>query len=285
VVCLAPCFAAAADAEGKSRHMTGDRKMYRTKQQDAADLSNDDIAADVAKARAAWEAKHPGEVYPDDDDEGDEEDLDLVEYTATAITYRTFNEAYDLFNQSLFEGELPECLITLQRRKSSKGYFGHQKFAHRRGSEIVDEIALNPETFQDRSDREIASTLVHEMTHCWQHHFGKPSRANYHNREWADRMIALGLMPSSTGDPGGKQTGQGMTHYIVDDGAFDREWKLMAEAGFAFLYQDRATNGPERVQKQKARYTCPSCRAFVFWGKPGIVEGMCRTCQTDLVES
>jgi len=26
------------------------------------------------------------------------------------------------------------------------------------------------------------------MAHLWQHHHGKPSRAAYHNREWASKM-------------------------------------------------------------------------------------------------
>jgi hypothetical protein len=34
-----------------------------------------------------------------------------------------------------------------------------------------------------------------------------PKRRNYHNKEWAAKMIALGLMPSSTGMVGGKITG------------------------------------------------------------------------------
>jgi hypothetical protein len=35
-------------------------------------------------------------------------------------------------------------------------------------------------------------------------------------------MLAVGLIPSDTGKPGGKQTGQRMTHYIEPEGQFDR---------------------------------------------------------------
>ena len=65
------------------------------------------------------------------------------------------------------------------------------------------EIALNPDTFEDRTDMEILNTLAHEMCHLWQHYFGKPSRGGYHNREWATMMEKIGLMPSSTSEPGG----------------------------------------------------------------------------------
>jgi len=57
------------------------------------------------------------------------------------------------------------------------------------------------------------------MCHLEQHHFGKPSGA-YHNKEWAKMMHAVGLMPSNTGKPGGKQTGQTVSHYIVTGGPF-----------------------------------------------------------------
>lgn len=36
------------------------------------------------------------------------------------------------------------------------------------------------------------STLVQEMVHLWQHHFGKPGRRRYLNKQWADKMDSLG---------------------------------------------------------------------------------------------
>jgi hypothetical protein len=58
------------------------------------------------------------------------------------------------------------------------------------------------------------------MVHCWQHCFGTPGRDYYHNREWADKMIIIGLMPSSTGEIGGRITGQVMGDYIIEGGKF-----------------------------------------------------------------
>jgi hypothetical protein len=56
---------------------------------------------------------------------------------------------------------------------------------------------------------------VHEMVHVWQHAFGKPSAGGYHNKQWAAKMKAVGLQPSSTGYVGGKETGQRVTHYVI----------------------------------------------------------------------
>ena len=150
----------------------------------------------------------------------DDDDDDLDEFLSpTEEAYADFYTAWDYFNGVLFENKLPDCLITMQRSKRSRGFFASERFGHRqRNTEIVDEIALNPATFLDRTDREIVSTLVHEMVHEWQHHFGKPSRRGYHNKQWAAKMIEIGLIPSHTGEPGGKQTGQSVSHYIEENG-------------------------------------------------------------------
>ena len=59
------------------------------------------------------------------------------------------------------------------------------------------------------------------MVHLWQHIFGKPSRGRYHNVQWAKKMKEIGLYPSDTGEAGGKETGDKVSHYIINDGRFD----------------------------------------------------------------
>jgi predicted SprT family Zn-dependent metalloprotease len=103
--------------------------------------------------------------------------------TQTDPTLRTYNElttAYDHFNRELFEDRLPPCLITMQRKNKTFGYFAGGRFGSRDGQEITDEIALNPTHFRARTVEQSLATLVHEMTHVEQHHEGKPSRTGYH---------------------------------------------------------------------------------------------------------
>lgn len=123
----------------------------------------------------------------------------------TLKTYDGLNRAYAFFNDRLFAGELPAYLVTLQRAKKAYGYFAGGRFGSKDGKTVTDEIALNPSHFRDRTTEQSLSTLVHEMVHLWQHHFGKPSRAAYHNKEWAAKMHMVGLVPSDTGQPGGKE--------------------------------------------------------------------------------
>jgi predicted SprT family Zn-dependent metalloprotease len=191
----------------------------------------------------------------------------------TTKTYSSLDEAFAFFNARLFEGRLPACLITMQRSKSAYGYFAGGRFGSKDGQEVTDEIALNPSHFRDRSTEQSLSTLVHEMTHLEQHHFGKPSRAGYHNKQWAGMMKAVGLIPSDTGAPGGKEIGQKVTHYIEAGGPFERACAELVKKGFNPLYVELWTEAGEKTRKKKAasktRYTCPQCQTNA-WAKPDV---------------
>jgi len=160
----------------------------------------------------------------------------------TPRTYNELQRAFDFFNERLFAGDIPQCLLTLQRKANSRGYFSAERFINAEGR-FVDEIALNPETFAMQTVAGILSTLVHEMCHAWRHHFGgeTPGRKSYHDRIWANRMESLGLSPSSTGLPGGKRTGQHVTHYIVAGGAFDQSCAELIDQGYIIDWFDRHT--------------------------------------------
>src|SRR6266581_4862041 len=120
----------------------------------------------------------------------------------------TFYQADDIFC-----GSLPPCLITMQRHKGAFGYFSGERFASLADpKEVTDEIALNPVHFATQKPAKVLSTLAHEMAHLWQHHYGKKPRRGYHDRQWAAKMHEIGLIPSASGEEGGKETGQKMTH-------------------------------------------------------------------------
>jgi len=157
----------------------------------------------------------------------------------TSEAYAELQDAYDHFNAELFAGELPPCLITLQRERRTYGYFSHGRFAQTQTGELVDEIAMNPGYFAVCPIEETLSTLVHEMVHQWQHHHGKPGRRGYHNREWGDKMEAIGLMPSDTGEPGGKRTGEQMMDYIIEGGAFDLACAALLTREYRLSWVDR----------------------------------------------
>ena len=208
----------------------------------------------------------------------------MIIASPTRQTYNALQDAYDHFNDHLFGGELPPCIITLQRKSKAYGYFSGSRFANRDNpNEIHDEIALNPQHFQTRTPTQILSTLAHEMAHLWQHHHGKPSRRAYHNKEWAAKMIAIGLIPSDTGAPGGKTTGQFVSHYIAEGGFFATACAAFLAKNGTVLFTDRAGDDTAKAKKKaasRAKYSCPSC-GINLWGKPGLAV-LCIECDERL---
>lgn len=157
----------------------------------------------------------------------------------TMQMYTFMQDAYDFFNDKLFAGKLPPCLLTLQREKNVMGYFSQNRWEQGSGKGKVHEIALNPAFFITHNPLELMQTIVHEMVHLWQHEFGKPSHRSYHNTEWADKMESIGLMPSSTGRPGGKRTGQKMADYPIKGGPFYLQCIVFSQMGYKLPFYDR----------------------------------------------
>lgn len=172
--------------------------------------------------------------------------------TPTVAFYTCLQQAFEHFNSALFAGELPPCLITLRSSSREFGYHHKERFINRQG-QMLDELGLHPGFFTLRPVQEVLSTLVHEMVHHWQEHLGHPSKSNPHNREWARKMRELGLEPSSTGLPQGKDTGHSVSHYIHPDGLFLKACEDLLAQGFALPWFDRHAprtryNSQERQQ-------------------------------------
>jgi predicted SprT family Zn-dependent metalloprotease len=219
----------------------------------------------------------------------------------TTVQFKTLDDLYLFYNKELFKGELADCIVNMSRKSGSYGFFSPLRWKTEEGGEekLVHEISLNP----DELDRPFAAwhaTLVHEMVHLWQQDCGEPSRTGYHNKQWAKKMEEVGLIPSDTGQPGGKKTGQNMTHYADSGGGFLRVFNRLSEATLEALrlkylpaYSLRytppaAAPGPaggggggmepgggagggievRRVKSSKIKYSC-ACGNNV-WGRPGL---------------
>lgn len=157
----------------------------------------------------------------------------------TAEMYESLQLAFDHFNRTLFDEQLPKVILTVQRKKGVMGYFAPDRWGNLGGKQCH-EIAINPSYIANCRLIEVMQTLVHEMVHCWQHCFGSPGRDYYHNKEWAMKMIKVGLMPSSTGEPGGAITGQQIGDYIIEGGIFLESFNELKETQqFQLTWIDR----------------------------------------------
>lgn len=228
---------------------------------------------------------------------------DPIEKPPPMRTYAELDKAVRHFNRELFEDRLPACLLTMMRTRGAYGYYSPERLINiDDASEVVDEIGLNPAYFATELTTKVLSTLVHEMVHLWQQHFGRPSRRGYHNKQWAVKMVEIGLVPSSTGAPGGSPIGERMSHYIQPGGRFEIACSAYLARNSTTLFQDATyrvvrpneddTSRPfdddrglgARIEKiardrrrkaaSKTRFTCCGQNA---WAKPSV-ELVCGLC-------
>lgn len=203
--------------------------------------------------------------------------MTTYETKPTESQFVALQAAYDYFNRELFSNELPPALIVIYRKKGVSGYFWQEQFTHIETKQTLDEIGLTPETL-DRGDAAVLSTLVHEMVHLWQFHNGKPSRSGYHNKEWAEKMVDVGLEPRSV--PGDKPTGQRCTHIVMVDGDFKAACDRYLTDRKVINWFGHAQPTKE-VKKNKIAYEC-DC-SFKVWGKPGLAI-ICEACESHYQE-
>lgn len=212
----------------------------------------------------------------------------------TKEIYDFLNQVCSAINEKCFNSELPEVLLTVKGKGRVFGYYKRHAFISHDGN-IADEIAVNPAYFATHGFKELLQTLAHEMCHQWQYNFGTPSNRAYHNREFAEKMKSIGLIPSSTGKEGGKETGQHMADYMAETGLLPDLFKELEEKGVYIPWYERlskkvegqnlANNAPSEVisadgltsttsaNTTRARYThqCEGeSKPTVIYGKPNL---------------
>lgn len=203
--------------------------------------------------------------------------MTVLTQTPSLLIYNQMQQAFDHFNERLFGKRLPQVILSLHRHPNTIGYFIESKYRARdtlalgfdQTPEELDEIALNPDMLMVRTDFETLSTMAHEQCHLWVAHFSIAPRRGHHCKRWAAKMKEIGLHPSSTSMPGGKETGSKVSHYIVKGGAFEGYANDLLATGFKFAWGSVA--GPPNASKagKRTKYVCAGCGAAV-WGKEGL---------------
>jgi len=205
----------------------------------------------------------------------------------TTEQFKLFDDLYSFYNKELFGGLLNDCMITTSRKKKAYGFFVRNTWQKNKSKDVpeIHEISLNPD-FLNRIDEAWQATLVHEMVHLWQQDFGETSRAGYHNKEWAKKMKEIGLYPSSTGEEGGKETGQSCSHYIIPGGAFIEAFNRLKEKQIKYItiaipIGSEKSKTAAASARSKTKYTC-ACKNNV-WGKPDLLI-VCAVCNQRFIE-
>ena len=154
-------------------------------------------------------------------------------------------------------------MLSQHRHPRSYGYWAEKRWSAGEDAK-AGELALNPEYLKSRPVNDTLAVLVHEQCHVWQTYHGEAPAGPYHNKQWADKMEAVGLMPTSTNLPGGKRTGAHMGHYIIEGGPFDLACKRLLADGFALTWgasMERKAERGETKSGKRNKYVCPDCEA------------------------
>jgi predicted SprT family Zn-dependent metalloprotease len=153
--------------------------------------------------------------------------------------YKELSDAFDFYNNELFSGTLPECIMTLSTKENSYGHFCPYRFISIDKNNKKHEIAMNIKKFAIRDIKETLATMVHEMCHLYMFEINKYSKNGYHNKKWANFMIEIGLMPSTTGMEGGEIIGYAVHHYIIKGGLFENKTEILLNKGYIIPFVER----------------------------------------------
>ena len=165
------------------------------------------------------------------------------------VLWESYQQAFDYFNERLFENTLPQCILSFAATGKSFGFFRDKRWIVDE-FEALPEITLNP-SLLTRHDDLIFQVLVKNMVQLWQQTFGTPpNKEFYYNIEFTEKMADLGL-------PCTPDYGYSITFERDDDGAYS---KARPEAIKRF-FPLTTTTAPAHVKAPKKRvlYTCPEC--------------------------
>lgn len=202
--------------------------------------------------------------------------------TTTNYLNGYLDRAYNYFNEMLFAGSLTPVVITLRAKPGkARGFYAAPEigFVTANDEQQIAEIAIHIQRKDDSAG--ILSTLVHEMVHHRQELEGKPSKGAYHNKQWCQMMMEIGLTPvNDRGQVELKATGRSVTHTIDDNGEFDQVCKQwLDDNGPVPVFE---LPKPKKNYTKKTKYACPFCD-IVAYGKPDLYI-ICGNCDSPLGE-
>ncbi len=109
---------------------------------------------------------------------------------------KTLYQWTDIFNIEFFKDQ-PVPVPALSFEKTKVKTLGH--YVPGRNSIGVRETICINLVHLDRPVWDILATLLHEMCHSWQASYGKPSNSWFHNKEFRQKMLEMGIVVNGKG--------------------------------------------------------------------------------------
>jgi hypothetical protein len=174
-------------------------------------------------------------------------DTQAPEVSPNRELWLSYEDAFNYFNEALFEGKLPECILTFNAKGRSWGYLKRKSWLCGAGTDLH-EICLNPYLLT-RDDDMIFQLLVRCMVGLWQHAYGEPSRVErYCSTEFTAKMAEIGL-------PCEEPCGLNVKHKVDENGRYARIRPRAVNQFFSLKNQVQM----ETARKTRIKYECPAC--------------------------
>lgn len=216
--------------------------------------------------------------------------------TPTQQAYADPDTAYAFLNERFFDGALPNCVITFNRRSDGATMLRKDAFTRVDGVE-AHEISLNLPLLAQADERQVLATILCAQVSLWDRikRGDKSGGARaYHGLRWARKMEEVGLTPIARAT--GKKTGYAMSFEIAPGGPFDLDCAELLASGFRLRWRDKASARGSLLLDEDARasgdvHTSPSgntrtrfvCRGcgLKAWARP-TAQLACRSCDLPL---
>ena len=173
----------------------------------------------------------------------------------TRETYLGWSDAYDFFNASCSAASCRRASSPISAAGNSTAtspVIGSSMLCVHQAAHRIDEIAINPFYLREQLTEHALSVLAHEMAHLKRHRLIQPPPTpGYHDKQWAAIMVDIGLIPSTTGEPGGKTTGQKVRHYIIVGGRFSLAAQELMRRGSTYATSTANSRRPTANNRRR----------------------------------
>lgn len=187
--------------------------------------------------------------------------------------YEVLYKAFGLFNEHYYDNELPNCMITLQKKRDNNlgSFITEPIWFNKNSDDEIYEININPINM-NREPSEILGTLNHEMVHyyCTLHNIKDVKSGGKHTIEYKNVCESHGLNCELDEDKGYNQTS-------LNEESIELVKDLIEEYKNDFLYMFVEK---KPVKKSQFKFTCPQCGAKIY-GKVGT-DVYCGQCGVQL---
>jgi hypothetical protein len=182
-------------------------------------------------------------------------------------------------NAELFGGTLPHVLGTMQRHARARGYFSPERFVGRSQITTAHELAMNRTPSREAPTRKSFRRLPTKWPM-----FGSRARAHRRRRittrSGPPRCGGLACNHQLTGEPGGKETGQSVTHYIIPGGRYAKAYASFKRRAFNSIGNPLQQAHRRRRRRPVRPNSLPGVRSERM-GKARRADTLWRACYED----